>query len=223
MSAIDSTALIHARLTYAGFFYFTPVVAALLGEATGHWLHDGVARFSMRRKNGVLEPEDRLKVMWFSTPFMIAGLILLGFCLQNGYHYMITSVAWGMYVFGIMITTVGVNAYNLDSYPEVRILPSSPIVPFPKSITNRSQAPGEVASWVNFARTAGGFIISYFQVSNEISPHPDLTQTNSKTDHMGQCGGCKIVSWYTGWDLRRRICHSIVPPTLRKETPTMGW
>jgi hypothetical protein len=50
---------------------------------------------------------------------MLAGLVLLGFALERGYHYMITSLGWGLYVFGIMITTVGLNAYVLDSYPEV--------------------------------------------------------------------------------------------------------
>ena len=102
-----------------GFFYFTPVVSALIGELTGHWLHDFVARLSMKNNHGVLEPESRLKVIWVSTPFMVIGLIILGFSLQNGYHYMVTSVGWGMSVFGIMITTVGINAYNLDAYPEV--------------------------------------------------------------------------------------------------------
>lgn len=103
-----------------GFFYFTPIVAAILGETVGHWLHDLVARFYMRRHGGRLEPEARLEVIWLSTPFMLAGLVLLGFALQKGYHYMITSLGWGLYVFGIMITTVGLNAYVLDSYPEVR-------------------------------------------------------------------------------------------------------
>lgn len=78
-----------------------------------------VAAAYMKRHNGRLEPEARLTVIWFSTPFMLAGLVLLGFALQQAYHYMICSLAWGLYVFGIMITTVGVNAYVLDSYPEV--------------------------------------------------------------------------------------------------------
>ncbi len=56
---------------------------------------------------------------------------------------MITAVAWGLYIFGIMITTVGLIAYNLESYPE---------------------ASGEVAAWSVMARALGGFIISYFQV-----------------------------------------------------------
>jgi MFS family permease len=108
-----------------GFFYFTPIVAAILGETVGHWLHDFFARWYTSRHAGRHEPEARLAVVWLSTPFMIAGLILLGFALENGYHFMITSLGWGMYVFGIMITTVGLNAYVLDGYPEVYIVPIS--------------------------------------------------------------------------------------------------
>ncbi|KAF7595529.1 hypothetical protein BBP40_005564 [Aspergillus hancockii] len=126
-----------------GFFYFTPVVAAIIGELAGHWLHDFLAAVATRRNNGRLEPEARLLAIWLATPFMIAGLILLGFALEGEYHYMLTSLGWGCYVFGIMIVTVAINAYVLDSYPE---------------------ASGEVAAWINFGRTAGGFVVSYFMV-----------------------------------------------------------
>lgn len=127
----------------SGFLYFAPVIAAILGEIVGHWLHDFIAKIYMRRNNGTLDPEARLLAIYVSTPFMLAGLVAVGFCLQNGYHYMVTAVTWGLYVFGIMITTVALNAYNLEAYPE---------------------ASGEVAAWINFARTTGGFIVSYFQV-----------------------------------------------------------
>ncbi|KAK5161392.1 hypothetical protein LTS14_001188 [Recurvomyces mirabilis] len=127
-----------------GFFYFTPVVAALLGEVIGHWLHDAIANaLTHRSKEKKLEPEYRLMAIWISTPFMIAGLIVLGFALERGWHYMIAAVGWGLYVLGIMISTVAITAYLLDSYPE---------------------GSGEVAAWLNFARTTGGFIVSYFQV-----------------------------------------------------------
>ena len=126
-----------------GFFYFTPVVATLLGEFAGHWLHDLAGRIYMRRHNGVLEPEGRLSVIWLGTPFVISGLVLIGFCLENGYHYMLTSLAWGLYVFGLMIITVAIASYNLDSYPE---------------------GSGEVGQWLNQSRTLGGFTISYVQV-----------------------------------------------------------
>ena len=96
-----------------------------------------------RRHKGHLEPEARLDVLWISTPFLCSGLVLLGFALGRASHYMLASLGWGLYIFGIMITTVGINAYNLDSYP---------------------MASGEVAGWLNLSRVAGGFIISYFQV-----------------------------------------------------------
>ncbi|KAI4173396.1 MAG: hypothetical protein LQ343_002928 [Gyalolechia ehrenbergii] len=126
-----------------GFLYFAPVIAAILGEVVGIWLHDLIATIYMRRNGGTLDPEARLLAIYISTPFMLAGLVGVGFCLENGYHYMVIAVTWGLYVFGIMITTVALNAYNLEAYPE---------------------ASGEVAAWINFARTTGGFIISYFQV-----------------------------------------------------------
>lgn len=119
------------------------MIAAILGEITGHWLHDAAARVYARRHGGKFEPESRLLVIWLSTPCMVAGLTLIGFSIESGYHYMLTALAWGLYVFGIMITTVGLTAYNLDSYPE---------------------ASGEVAAWINFARTTGGFIVTYFQI-----------------------------------------------------------
>ena len=170
--AIFLTPLYNFGPLQIGYFYFTPIVAALLGETVGHFLHDFIASSYIRKHDGHFEPEVRLRAMWVSTPFILAGLVGLGFCLEDGYHYMVTSLFWGLYVFGIMITTVGLNAYNLDAYPE---------------------ASGETASWVNFCRTVsclpalhcetlaylhaldpstnyfslqtGGFIISYYQVT----------------------------------------------------------
>jgi hypothetical protein len=127
-----------------GFFYFTPVVAVILGEATGHWLHDALAKQYIRAHKGRFEPEARLRAVFFSLPLVIAGLVLVGQCFENAWHYMATSVCWGMYVFGMMVTTVALSSYCVDSYPE---------------------ASGEVSAWLNFSRTIGGFIVSYFQVT----------------------------------------------------------
>ncbi|KAL8712538.1 MAG: hypothetical protein Q9225_006928 [Loekoesia sp. 1 TL-2023] len=130
-------------LKQIGFFYFTPIVAALLGNCAGYWLHDLILKLYTRRHLGKFEPEARLWAGWIATPFLVGGLVLLGFCLQENYHYMLTSVAWGLYVFGTMITTVGVDVYVLDSYPE---------------------GPGEVIMWLTAARTVGGFLITFFEV-----------------------------------------------------------
>lgn len=127
-----------------GYFYFTPVVAVILGEVVGHWLHDLLARSYIKKHKGRFEPEVRLRAICFSAPFMVLGLILVGQSLARDWHFMATAVAWGMFVFGVMITTVAVSSYCLDCYPE---------------------ASGEVSAWINFSRTVGGFIISYFQVT----------------------------------------------------------
>ncbi|KZS89859.1 MFS general substrate transporter [Sistotremastrum niveocremeum HHB9708] len=127
-----------------GAFYTTPVVAATLGQIIGHFLHDALANHYVRRHAGKFEPEARLRAVWISEPFMITGLVVLGFALQRGWHYMVAAIGWALFVFGIMITTVALQAYMLDSYPE---------------------GSGEVSAWLNFGRTTGGFIISYFQVT----------------------------------------------------------
>ncbi|KAL1850430.1 hypothetical protein VTK73DRAFT_9680 [Phialemonium thermophilum] len=142
--SIFLTPLYGFHLKQVGFFYFTPIVAVALGEITGHWLHDLLARHYIRSHGGHFEPEVRLRATFVSIPCVVAGLVLVGQCLENGWHYMATAVSWGLYVFGTMVMTVGLNSYCLDSYPE---------------------ASGEVSAWLNFSRTLGGFIISYFQVT----------------------------------------------------------
>ncbi|KAL8841167.1 MAG: hypothetical protein Q9170_001021 [Blastenia crenularia] len=145
----NSTMTVFLMLSYGfglkqiGYFYFTPIVAAILGNLIGYWLHDLIVTLYMRSHRGRFESEARLWAGWLATPFLAGGLILLGFCLQKRFHYMVTSVAWGLYVFGTMIASVGVDAYVLDSYPE---------------------GPGEVIMWLTAARTVGGFLITLFEV-----------------------------------------------------------
>lgn len=127
-----------------GYFYFTPIVAVVLAELAGHWLHDRLARAYMARHHGRFEPEVRLRAVCVALPLMVLGLVLIGQSLGQAWHYMATAVSWGLYVFGIMLTTTALSSYMLDCYPE---------------------ASGEVSAWLNFSRTLGGFIVSYFQVT----------------------------------------------------------
>ena len=120
------------------------MVATIFGELVGHWAFDIIAKIYMKRNNGRLEPVARLIPVWFATPLMVLGIVLLGQSLERAWHYMVTAVVWGLYVFGIIICTTSINAYLLDSYPE---------------------ASGEVAAWINFGRTVGGFIITYFEIN----------------------------------------------------------
>lgn len=126
-----------------GLFFFAPIVATIFAEAVGHYLHDTLARIYIHRHHGRLEPEARLSVIYFALPFLLTGLVVLGYALGRQWHYMVAAVAWGMYVFGTMVVSVGISAYQLDAYP---------------------RESGEVGAWINFSRIAGGFIVAYFQV-----------------------------------------------------------
>lgn len=55
---------------------------------------------------------------------------------------MLTACRWGLYIFGVMLATVAITAYSLDSFPS-----ASP----------------EIAGLLNFSRVIGGFAVGYFQ------------------------------------------------------------
>ena len=74
---------------------------------------------------------------------MIPGFVIIGQAVQ--YHLSIGAVimGWGMFQFGVMVTSVATVAYVLDCYPS---------------------AAGEVSAWINFSRVALGFSVGYFQM-----------------------------------------------------------
>ncbi|KDE07127.1 hypothetical protein MVLG_02532 [Microbotryum lychnidis-dioicae p1A1 Lamole] len=121
-------------------FYFTPVVATILGEAAAHVINPRIQEWTLKRNHGVWKPENRLIVNLMAYPFCLLGLVLIGFAFEHHYHYMLISLAWGIYVFSIMLSTAGYYQYLLDIYPTES---------------------GELAAWINFARVIGGFTVSY--------------------------------------------------------------
>jgi MFS family permease len=124
------------------FLYFTPVVAVILGELFGHFFNDFLADRYIRKHDGIYNPEARLFTNYIAAFFMIPGLILIGQALDKHLHYSAIVMGWGMYVFGVMVASVAITAYCLDSYPT---------------------GSGEVSCLLNFARVIGGFAVGYFQ------------------------------------------------------------
>ena len=127
-----------------GFFYFAPIVGAIVGAVVGHWLHDFVGDYYVRRHSGHIEPEARLIIIWLASPIMAVSILVLGFALQRTYHYMVIAVFFAGQVVGIMIATVALNAYLLDAYPE---------------------GSGEVGAWITVGRTLGGFMATYIEIN----------------------------------------------------------
>jgi hypothetical protein len=99
-----------------GFLYFTPLVAVSLGEAFGHFFNDWIANRYVRKHDGIFKPEARLVTNYIAAAFMIPGLIIVGQTLEKHLSYAGIIMGWGMYVFGVMLATVSITAYALDSY-----------------------------------------------------------------------------------------------------------
>lgn len=97
----------------------------------------------MERHGGRIDPEVRLYLTYLASLLMTLALVILGFALENVWHYMVVAVFYGIQVVGIMIATTAVNAYLLDSYPE---------------------GSGEVGAWIVFGRVFGGFMATYINI-----------------------------------------------------------
>lgn len=125
-----------------GLLYFTPLVAVGIGEFFGHFFNDYLANRYVRKHNGMFKPEARLWTCWIGALLMIPGLIAVGQTLAKHLSYAGIIMGWGIYTVGVMLASVAITAYLLDSYPN---------------------ASSEVAGFLNFARTIGGFSVGYFQ------------------------------------------------------------
>lgn len=126
-----------------GLFYFFGIAGSIIGDVAGHWIHDMVGSFYAKRHQGRFDPEARLIICYLAGVLMAVGLLVLGFALQNRWHWAYLAVFGAMQVVGIMIATTAINAYLLDSFPE---------------------GSGEVGAWIVVGRTLGGFMATYIEI-----------------------------------------------------------
>ncbi|KAJ5226038.1 MFS transporter [Penicillium chermesinum] len=126
-----------------GYFYFFGIVGVMIGWFSGHFLHDAVGRYYIKRHAGRLDPEARLIIAYPATMIACISLIVLGFAFEKRWHYMVIAVFTSTQCIGVMIVTTAINAYLLDCYPE---------------------GSGEVGAWVAASRNWAGFMATYIQL-----------------------------------------------------------
>ncbi|KAH0844477.1 MFS transporter [Fonsecaea pedrosoi] len=129
-------------LNSTGYLYFAPIIAVLIGETLGHFINDWTTTRYVRQHNGVFKPEARLPPVYLTLLLTVPGLILVGQALERHLSWVAVAFGWAMYTAAVMMFSVPLFAYALDSY---------------------RNAPGEVSAWFNFARIIGGFSVGYFQ------------------------------------------------------------
>lgn len=121
--------------------YFIPIVSVGIAEVFGHWFNDFLARRYIYSHKGVFEPEARLTMMYIGAILQIVGLVFVGQTLLHHLPVVGIIFGWSMATISLMLVSVAVLAYALDSYPT---------------------APAEVSGWIEFARVAGGSVLDTF-------------------------------------------------------------
>jgi MFS family permease len=104
-------------LKSTSFLYFTPVVALIIGEWFGHWFNDFLATRYVKRHQGLFIPETRLWPNYLAVALMIPGLVICGEALENKWNVGTIVIGWGLYMVGVIISSVCTTSYTLDCYP----------------------------------------------------------------------------------------------------------
>ena len=124
--------------------YAAPILGALCSLALGHFAFDYLGTLYVKHnRDGVLEPENRLLILWPILPIKLASQVLVGLALHNHWSPYSLAVVWAIHTATTVITTASLGAYLIDAYPD---------------------AAGETGAWLNMSRTMGGFILGYVQI-----------------------------------------------------------
>ena len=124
--------------------YAAPILGALCSLAIGHFAFDFLGTiYITHNRDGVLEPESRLLILWPILPIKLTSHVLVGLALHNHWSPYSLAIVWAIHTSTTVITTASLGAYLIDSYPD---------------------AAGETGAWLNMSRTMGGFILGYVQV-----------------------------------------------------------
>lgn len=98
-------------LTSISVLYLTPIIALIIGEFIGHFLNDFVANRYVRKHNGLFKPEARLSPFFLAAFLMIPGLVIVGQALARQLNIGAVVMGWGMYVVGVMISSVAITSF----------------------------------------------------------------------------------------------------------------
>lgn len=167
--------------------YLAPITATGLGEVFGHffskslfvvkirvwpviltWVPDDWLAISyIRRHKGIYEPEVRLWAVAVATPFMVGGLVFLGFTFRDHLPWVAIAFAWGIYVYGTVCCAtftaldLRVIAVQYCSFPVPQLVATVGITAYALDIFQEEAA--EASALINFSRTISGFIVNYFR------------------------------------------------------------
>ncbi|KAL9557103.1 hypothetical protein MBANPS3_001560 [Mucor bainieri] len=101
-----------------GLSYLGAGVGNLLGSVLGGMTSDKLLLRSRRLRGGRAVCEDRLTAnLWFAFVFIVFGILLFGWGIQNNLSYWCGIVAFGIQTFGMNQVMTATSAYIVDAVP----------------------------------------------------------------------------------------------------------
>lgn len=102
-----------------GLMSVAPFVGTTIGALLSGPIVDRYSLYLSRKNHGVFEPENRLWVLIWFSPFLPAGLLMFGYCLDKGLPWPLAAVGFGLYAFGATPIGSASLTYLTDSYTNV--------------------------------------------------------------------------------------------------------
>jgi MFS family permease len=99
------------------------LIGMIIGTIIAEFLFSGrlsdilVGRLAAR-KQGVKTPEMRLWLGYPSVVLVAVGLVVWGFSIERGWHWMTGQVAFALFGAGVQMGNTAVSSYIVDCYPE---------------------------------------------------------------------------------------------------------
>lgn len=110
-----------------GLMNLPTFIGTIIGAFMYGPLSDYLIVFQAKRNGGMYEPEMRLWILPVIAPFVLAGLLMIGFALNDGLPWPIVAVGLGLVGFGVTPACSAGLTYLTDGYTEVCIQSTSAV------------------------------------------------------------------------------------------------
>jgi MFS family permease len=111
----------HQSISKSGLHYIGPMLGEIIGSQIGGRLMELFARKAKRvQKTDRFEPEFHLPVIVPGAISALCGFCLYGWAAQRLVHWIVVDVGAMILSAGLQMTGQGLQAYNMDTYPESR-------------------------------------------------------------------------------------------------------
>ncbi|KAH8588842.1 major facilitator superfamily domain-containing protein [Bisporella sp. PMI_857] len=97
-----------------GLLNFGPLIGILLGLPLGGILADMLSKHAASKANGEHQPRSRLPAIILGAVISPIGCLVIGFSLQNNYHWIAIAAGYGMLTFGLTASANVLLTYCVD-------------------------------------------------------------------------------------------------------------